>query len=113
MSSIFANFTTENFEKRLLNVLFLTTGNSRKISISVKERATVDARGCIASLIPVCLFGRTSGKDSRLIPGVWVSPLLSYADGQCEKPPVVGQQRESDPTLSFYDVMHRGGVRPA
>lgn len=83
------NFADRHIGKRLLNVLFLTVGNSRKIQSNVKDEATVDAHL-----------------------HAWVSPLSSYVAWQCEKPPTIGQQRELDPTLSFVAIA-QGGVTAA
>ena len=80
-----ATFTKENLEKRLLDALFLTIWNSRKIQCRVRDEATVNA-----SYLSVRL-----------------SPLPSYSTWQCEKPQVVGRRRESEPTL-FYIIAEGG-----
>ena len=92
-----ATFEVIILEKRLLDALFLTIRNSRKIQSSVKDEAMVDARGCNSS--PVSLLWLQHGEILRLITSVRFSPLPSYATRQCEKPLMVGRQRESDPTL--------------
>ncbi|MCH5318764.1 MAG: hypothetical protein J1E38_03535 [Paramuribaculum sp.] len=71
-------FWKRNTVKRLLDVLFLTVRNSRKIQIRIRNRAAVDA--------------------SRI---AWVSPLLFYPYRQCEKPLTVGQRHVRIPTLSL------------
>ena len=78
MSQDILNFTVRNKVKRLLDVLFLTVRNSRKISAKFKDEAAVDA--------------------TRI---AWVSPLLSVLCRQCEKPLTVGPQRDRIPTLSL------------
>lgn len=85
-SKILATFTTENIVKRSLDALFVSTGNSRKIyDCRTMDKATVNA-------------------PFR----AWASPLLSYSTRQCEKPPVVGQQRVEIPALSCV-IPVRGG----
>ena len=96
-------------EKRLLSALFLTVWNSRNIQSRVKDEATVGARGCYAS--PTFAYVYFRGEIERLISSVWVSPLLFHVDRQCEKPLMVGRQRESDPTL-FLCAKTGGGVAP-
>lgn len=94
-------------EKRLLDALFLTVWNSRKIRSRVKDEATVDARGCNTS--SVSLMDLKHSEILRLITSVRVSPLPSYSTRQCEKPQAVGRQRESDPTL-FCVIAHNRGI---
>ena len=91
LSEKLVTFTAEKSVKRLLDALFLTVWNSRKIQSRVKDGAT--------------------GNASYI--SVRFSPLPSYSTWQCEKPQTVGRRRESDPTLSFLcDDYDRGGVHP-
>ena len=85
MSQDILNFTVRNEVKRLLDVLFLTVRNSRKISHRSENKAMVNA-----------------------LVYAWASPLLFRPIRQCEKPLTVEWQRVRIPALSFCVTITTG-----
>ncbi len=86
-----------------IGALFLKIRNSRKISITVRDRVTIDAYGYVISYSQYIPRGIYYCGFILLHKQAWASMCYSFdCNGQCEKPLIIGRVIIRTPALSLF-----------